>query len=179
MCCANMCATCMASHLQKMLTMQGIKHSAWHYQLCRNSQCPLQVTPCTNTAKGKLPAIIRHFLKGIMSAHSPIGNGWHVEDRELKVTWMTKNPAPESVLKVVHCSCKQSKCEMGRCSCMSARLSCMDLCPCQNCANISMETEDITTWEMALMIVIGKTKRWTISPLCRIRKVTATFFFNT
>ncbi|XP_039538675.1 uncharacterized protein LOC120486602 [Pimephales promelas] len=32
-------------------------------------------------------------------------------------------PAPESVLQAVHCSCKQSKCETGRCSCMSARLS--------------------------------------------------------
>ena len=92
-------------------------------------------------------AKMRHSLKGIMSAPSPNGNGWHIEDGELKVTWMTTNPAPESVLKVVHCSCKQSKCETGRCSCMSARLSCTDLCRCQNCANISMEKEDKSTWE--------------------------------
>ncbi|KAL1268455.1 hypothetical protein QQF64_033818 [Cirrhinus molitorella] len=56
-------------------------------------------------------AIMRHSLKGVMCAPSPFGNGWHLEDGELTVTWMTKNPAPESVLQVVHCSCKQGKCD--------------------------------------------------------------------
>ena len=32
---------------------------------------------------------------------SPIGNMWHIEDVELTVTWMTRNPAPESVLQVL------------------------------------------------------------------------------
>lgn len=73
-------------------------------------------------------AIMRHSLKGKMCAPSPVGNGWHLEDGELTVMWMTRNPAPDSVLKVVHCSCKQGKCETGRCSCMSARLTCTDLC---------------------------------------------------
>jgi len=94
-------------------------------------------------------AIMRHSLKAIMCAPSPIGNGWHLEDGELTVTWMTRNPAPESVLQAVHCSCKQSKCETGRCSCMSARLSCTDLCWCQNCANVSQETEERPTWDDA------------------------------
>ena len=57
------------------------------------------------------------------------------------MTWMTTNPAPDSVLQVVHCSCKTSKCETERCSCMSAR-SCTDLCLCQNCENVSKETEE-------------------------------------
>ncbi|XP_056105946.1 uncharacterized protein LOC130084505 [Rhinichthys klamathensis goyatoka] len=94
-------------------------------------------------------AIMRHSLKGIMCAPSPVGNGWHLEDGELTVTWMTRNPAPESVLQAVHCSCKHSKCETGRCSCMSARLSCTDLCRCQNCANVSQEKEERPTWDDA------------------------------
>lgn len=92
-------------------------------------------------------AIMRHSLKAMMCAPSPVGNGWHLEDGELTVTWMTRNPAPESVLQVVHCSCKQGKCETGRCSCMSARLSCTDFCLCQNCANVSKETEERATWD--------------------------------
>ncbi|KAL1251048.1 hypothetical protein QQF64_018844 [Cirrhinus molitorella] len=40
-------------------------------------------------------AIMRHSLKGVMCAPSPFGNGWHLEDGELTVTWMTKNPAPK------------------------------------------------------------------------------------
>ncbi|XP_049332864.1 uncharacterized protein LOC111197609 isoform X2 [Astyanax mexicanus] len=91
-------------------------------------------------------AVMRHSLKSKICAPSPIGNGWHLENGELAVTWMTKLPAPESVLQVVHCSCKQGKCETGRCSCMSARLCCTDLCKCQNCENVSKETEQNATW---------------------------------
>lgn len=65
-------------------------------------------------------AIMKHCLTGKMCAPSPIGSGWHIEDGELAVTWMTTNPAPDSVLQVVHCSCKTTKCETERCSCMSA-----------------------------------------------------------
>lgn len=53
----------------------------------------------------------------------------------------------QAVLQVVHCSCKQGKCETGRCSCMSVRLSCTDFCRCQNCANVSQETEERATWD--------------------------------
>ena len=42
---------------------------------------------------------MRHSLKAIMSAPSPVGNGWHLEDGDLAVTWMTRNPAPDSVLQ--------------------------------------------------------------------------------
>ncbi len=44
------------------------------------------------------------------------------------VPWMTRNLAPESMLQVVHCSCKQGKCETERCSCLSPGLCCIDLC---------------------------------------------------
>lgn len=54
---------------------------------------------------------------------------------------MTRNPAPDSVLQVVHYACKVGKCETGRCSCLSAKMSCTDLCHCQNCENVSNETE--------------------------------------
>ena len=93
-------------------------------------------------------AIMRHSLQAVMCAPTPVGNGWHVEDGELTVTWMTRNPAPDSVLQVVHCGCKLGKCETGRCSCLSAKLSCTDLCLCQNCLNVSKETEDRVTWVM-------------------------------
>ena len=79
---------------------------------------------------------MRHSLTGKMCAPSPIGNGWHIEDGELAVTWMTKNPAPDSVLQVVHCSCKTTKWETERCSCVSARLSCTDLCQCHASENV-------------------------------------------
>lgn len=78
-------------------------------------------------------AIMRCCLQGIMCAPSPIGNGWHIEDGELTVTCMTNNPA--------------AQCDTDRCSCMSARLSCTDLCMCQDCVNVQKEPEDISTWD--------------------------------
>ena len=59
---------------------------------------------------------------------STIGNGWHIEDGELTVTVMTTNPAPESVLQLVHCSCKTSKRETERCSLGVCLQDCLDLC---------------------------------------------------
>lgn len=90
---------------------------------------------------------MRRSLTGMMCAPSPIGNGWGMEDGELTVTWMTRNPAPDSVLQVVHCNCKKSKCCTERCTCMSAKLSCTDLCHCQDCENVSKETEERGTWD--------------------------------
>lgn len=49
-------------------------------------------------------AIMKRCLTGKMCAPSPIGNGWDIEDGQLAVNWMTKNPAPDTVLQVVNCS---------------------------------------------------------------------------
>ena len=92
-------------------------------------------------------AVMRHFMTGKMCAPSPVISGWHIEYGELTVTWMTTNPAPDRVLQLVHCSCKTSKCETERYSCMSARLSCTDLCWCQNCENVSKETGERAIWD--------------------------------
>ena len=86
-------------------------------------------------------AIMRSCLKQNISAPSPAGYGWQIEDGNLHVTWMTRNPAPDSVLHVIHCGCKGA-CETDRCSCFSAGLCCTDLCRCRSCAN-TKESEEL------------------------------------
>ncbi|XP_056290830.1 uncharacterized protein LOC130206756 isoform X2 [Pseudoliparis swirei] len=86
-------------------------------------------------------AIMRSCRKQKISAPSPAGYGWQIEDGTLHITWMTRNPAPDSVLHVIHCGCKGA-CETGRCSCFSAGLCCTDLCRCCNCAN-TKDTEQL------------------------------------
>ena len=58
-----------------------------------------------------------------------------------------ENPvAPDSVLNLINCKCKQS-CATRRCSCLKNGLSCSDLCQCENCENknhIDESTEDIS-----------------------------------
>ena len=84
---------------------------------------------------------MRSCLKQNISAPSPAGYGWQIEDGTLHITWMTRNPAPDRGLHVIHCGCKGA-CETGRCSCFSAGLCCTDLCRCCNCAN-TKETEEL------------------------------------
>ena len=82
-------------------------------------------------------AIMKSSLKQQIDAPTPVGQGWHLDGNKLSITWITRGPAPTSVLQAVHCSCKTSKCVTGRCSCVNARLSCTDLCKCIECTNTS------------------------------------------
>lgn len=47
---------------------------------------------------------------------------------------MENNVAPDSILNIVNCKCKQP-CDTKRCSCVKNGLQCSDLCCCSNCQN--------------------------------------------
>ena len=86
-------------------------------------------------------AVHRRALDSTIDAPSPDGYGWNVKNGELNITWMTKDPAPKSILEVLHCGCKSGTCTGGRCSCHKADFSCTELCKCTNCEN----SENTTT----------------------------------
>ena len=65
---------------------------------------------------------------------SPAGNGWTLTNDELEIVWMTRPPAPQSLLECVECKCKTG-CTTMRCSCRKADLKCTDLCSCCGCQN--------------------------------------------
>ena len=48
---------------------------------------------------------------------------------------MSDAPAPENMLKQVHCKCRKSECKTKACSCVSAGLFCTELCGCAKCQN--------------------------------------------
>ena len=64
-----------------------------------------------------------------MNVPSPIGNGWKLADGEIEIEWMTRPPAPESLLQYTDCKCKTG-CLTNRCSCKKALLKCTELCAC-------------------------------------------------
>ena len=81
-------------------------------------------------------AIYRRSLQNIISSPSPTGHGWQLEaENELLIKWMEEAPAPELVLKTVHCSCRKTACSSKMCSCRNAELQCTDLCGCIDCSN--------------------------------------------
>ena len=99
---------------------------------CLGTTTPLEKTIPTIALKehckhvNHQAAIWKRTLQRRMSMPSPAGHGWHMENGELKITWMTQPPAPESIRVVVNCGCKNGKCDNRRCSCVDAQLACTD-----------------------------------------------------
>lgn len=76
---------------------------------------------------------------------SPDGNGWAMIQGELTIDWFDLLPAPAALLEFLTCSCK-TKCQTGRCTCFSNRLSCTQLCKCgEDCTNHSENADSDTS----------------------------------
>ena len=67
------------------------------------------------------------------------GYGWDYVDNCYKVYWMDNKPAPEEILELVVCNCKNSKC-VDDCPCVQLQVPLTDIYNCKNdCEN---NTED-------------------------------------
>jgi len=67
---------------------------------------------------------------------NPVEWGWKLDDNCLKPLTMDKVPAPESLLKVVRCTCKKG-CKSSICSCKKVGLMCS--IACNTCKGVSCE----------------------------------------
>ena len=67
--------------------------------------------------------------------------GWDLNGNELIPIMMDNEPAPDALLKMIHCNC--GACKTGRCSCKKYGLECTAACgPCQEngkCENMRNE----------------------------------------
>ena len=112
------------------------------YELFKSGKCSDDVLPPT------CDSLVQHInranfqaaswcecLSAEVNLPSPVGNGWTLKnDDELEITWMTRPPAPQSLIECVECKCKTG-CLTMRCSCRKAELKCTDLCSCCDCQN--------------------------------------------
>jgi hypothetical protein len=84
----------------------------------------------------------RRCMVQTITAGSPDGHDWYIENGQLCIKWMTLPVAPDSVLEIVNCSCKTG-CKSNRCSCKKANLNCTDLCKCSDsCKNKDRSERD-------------------------------------
>uniref|UniRef100_UPI00358F1FFC uncharacterized protein n=1 Tax=Myxine glutinosa TaxID=7769 RepID=UPI00358F1FFC len=70
----------------------------------------------------------------------PKGRGWELDsNRKLRPKMLSVGIAPDNLLKVICCNCKEGErqCQTMRCSCMKARMSCVSACGvcCGHCDN--------------------------------------------
>ena len=118
------------------------------YALFKSGKCSDDVLPPT------CDSLVQHIyranfqaaswyqcLSAEVNVPSPVGNGWALDDEELKITWMIRPPAPQSLIECVECKCKTG-CSTMRCSCKKADLKCTDLCSCCDCQNEAAGDDD-------------------------------------
>ena len=81
--------------------------------------------------------ISQHYGAGVLKAlpQSPrqlilVG----VEDGKLAIDWMTGEPAPMAVLKLLSCQYKRV-CRLPSCTCLANGLRCTNMCQLQECTN--------------------------------------------
>ncbi len=103
---------------------------------------------------------LRRSIQQCPEIPSPDGRGWTIDNSEdsptLQIDWCDLPPAPESMLELMHCTCKKSKCKLSsnyvvtagsksKC-CAEISLRCTQLCTCVGCDNLqedSMSDEDL------------------------------------
>ena len=124
---------------------------------------------CATTSEKSLPpckdALLQHIkrcsyqatihhrsLQQTIAAPSPNGYGWSVKDGAIDVVWKTKAAAPESLLKVVKCGCKTTKCIKGGCSCLTNKLPCTDMCRCKDCKNGKDDDDEVPESDSSQMV---------------------------
>ncbi|KAG1685236.1 hypothetical protein GQR58_009169 [Nymphon striatum] len=65
---------------------------------------------------------------------NPENWGWRLQNGKLEPRTMDRAPAPDSILKIIHCGCK-GECDTLRCSCQRHGLDCTEAC--SECRGIS------------------------------------------
>ena len=106
-----------------------------HFLFCQNRKQKKELLPPTSDSLlqhlkrvNYQTFVWRKALTAIQHLLQPESNGWVREDSSLKPVYITKEPAPSSLLELTTCTC-QSGCQ-SNCSCHNTGLSCSDACYC-------------------------------------------------
>jgi len=82
---------------------------------------------------------------GLQSNLDPTGWGWKIEDKQFAPVMTLKKPAPDNLLKIVHCNCTTA-CTTRRCTCRRYGLPCTSACG--QCQLVSCENSDnVIPWD--------------------------------
>ena len=59
---------------------------------------------------------------------NPLEYDWYMQDQKFVPVMNSMPPAPESIIHLVKCGCRSSKCATKCCTCVAHNLKCIDLC---------------------------------------------------
>jgi hypothetical protein len=101
---------------------------------------PERLPPTTSATKYHARRSYLQVMQWMGHSHNmdPAKWGWDIQEDKLTPVMMDNNPAPDILLKMIHCNCSAG-CNTLRCSCKKYGLECTGACgPCQagNCENM-------------------------------------------
>ena len=106
--------------------------------------------------------IWRSSLVAMQDLQSPVGHGWELEDDCLKLVYMTKDPAPRSLIELTTFNCKRSQCQ-GNFSCYNSDLSCTEAClrmADETCKKtLTLQLFNVTVSQGKSLMMTWKTKK--------------------
>ena len=87
--------------------------------------------------------------QNVMVMKAMHGNGWIVEDNELRIDWDSRENMMDVRQRVLllrkGCSCRRSSCTTVQCGCKRERHSCGAGCTCLNCCNLPASSREADT----------------------------------
>lgn len=122
-------------------SVNDLRYELFQQKYKIDSTLPPNKDSLENHAKrANYQACIHHrCLDQSISAPSPEGHGWVIQNGVLNIVWNNLPFAPDSLLKHISCSCKKTGCSRGKCSCLEKKINCSELCKCIDCTNRIVE----------------------------------------
>ena len=75
---------------------------------------------------------------------NPLVYGWYMHDQKFVPVMNSMTLAPKSIIHLVKCGCRSSKCATKRCTCVAHNLICTDLCRCS-------DEEECNNWNVDIL----------------------------
>lgn len=124
-------------------------------QFCKKPVQNQSLPPCKDSLVQHIKranyqtAIWKRSLQPKPEIDSPEGHGWIATDDGLRPQLMTQASAPQEIVELTTCHCKESRCAAMSCKCLKARLRCTAACSCEgssdHCENSNDQSDKDTS----------------------------------
>ena len=137
-------------HDQHLLWLQDIRNRIWGKIQYEEDMLPSDEALKRHWKRASWVADMwQQATQNVMVMKAMRGNGWIVEDRELRIDWDSRENMMDVRQRVSllrkGCSCRRSACTTMQCGCKRERHSCGAGCTCLNCCNLPASSREADT----------------------------------
>ena len=110
-----------------------------YWMFCQKKQKSESLPPTTDSLYHHIERcnyqafVWKRSMEAIQALPTPSGNGWKLQNGNLEVLLMSKEPAPKGLLELTVCKCKKSGCKRSDiCPCKANEMTCTEACLCMS-----------------------------------------------